>query len=82
MICSINPNMNLLLAAAIAGAPTPGQEEKKEDSEDEKDKEEVSLEKVLEMWKTFQKSKDGKIICGINASLPFSSIVSSSPKTI
>ena len=50
--------MNLLLAAAIAGAPTPGQEEEKEDSEDEKEKEEVPLEKVLEMWKTYQ-AKDG-----------------------
>jgi hypothetical protein len=60
LMCSINPNMNLLLAAAIAGAPTPGHEEKDKDSEDEKEKEEVSLEKVLEMWKKFQ-SRDGEL---------------------
>lgn len=63
--------MNLLLAAAIAGAPTPGQEGKGEDSEDEKDKEEVALEKVLEMWKAFQKSKDGKISASLIHQSPF-----------
>ncbi|XP_048587895.1 uncharacterized protein LOC5509825 isoform X2 [Nematostella vectensis] len=49
LMCGVGTNMNLLLAAAVAGAATPTTPDDV-NQEGEEEKEDISLEKVMEMW--------------------------------